>query len=277
MDYQKDTTNKDINLYGQGGLSNDKILINKDIFTFSYKKTEKLVTALYMVTDCMDRDDAMKSKIRTLSIDTLSYIHKLGADAINPIESKSLITTSLMNIDEVISLINIARTIGYISDMNTNILVKELKSLAQDLKSNQEEENHFSFTIDNNIFNLPRPVAPIIDKSFSSVNSSIKDKRTDYNMSFTNYKSAPGMSLNKGLSMIKNKDSKEDRSKKIISILKDKKATGKSDGISIKDISTILTDCSEKTIQRELNILVSKGQVKKTGSKRWSRYGLITN
>ncbi len=277
MDYQKDTTNKDINLYGQNSFSNDKILINKDIFTFSYKKTEKLVTALYMVTDCMDRDDAMKSKIRTLSIDTLSYIHKLGGDITNPIESKSLITTSLMNIDEVISLINIARTIGYISDMNTNILIKELQSLAKDLKSNQEEDNHFTFTIDNNIFNLPRPAAPSINKSFNPMDTSIKDKRTDYNMSFTNYKSATGMSLNKGLSVIRNKESKEDRSKKIISILKDKKATGKSEGISIKDISIILTDCSEKTIQRELNILVSKGQVKKTGSKRWSKYALITN
>jgi DeoR/GlpR family transcriptional regulator of sugar metabolism len=44
--------------------------------------------------------------------------------------------------------------------------------------------------------------------------------------------------------------------------------------VSIKDISLVLTDCSEKTIQRELNSLVLKGQLKKTGAKRWSRYSI---
>ena len=43
-------------------------------------------------------------------------------------------------------------------------------------------------------------------------------------------------------------------------------------GVSIKDISAQFTDCSEKTIQRELNDLVIKGRIKKSGSKRWSRY-----
>jgi hypothetical protein len=43
---------------------------------------------------------------------------------------------------------------------------------------------------------------------------------------------------------------------------------------TIKDISEIITDVSEKTIQRELNSLIEKGQVKREGERRWSKYSV---
>ena len=42
--------------------------------------------------------------------------------------------------------------------------------------------------------------------------------------------------------------------------------------VSIKDISKVIRDCSEKTIQRELNALIQLGQVRKEGDRRWSVY-----
>ena len=42
--------------------------------------------------------------------------------------------------------------------------------------------------------------------------------------------------------------------------------------VSIKDISKIIRDCSEKTIQRELNALIQLGQIRKEGDRRWSVY-----
>jgi hypothetical protein len=42
--------------------------------------------------------------------------------------------------------------------------------------------------------------------------------------------------------------------------------------LSIKDISAVIRDCSEKTIQRELSLLISKGLVRKQGDRRWSVY-----
>lgn len=41
---------------------------------------------------------------------------------------------------------------------------------------------------------------------------------------------------------------------------------------TIKDIAEVITDVSEKTIQRELNSLIEKGQVVREGERRWSRY-----
>ncbi len=43
----------------------------------------------------------------------------------------------------------------------------------------------------------------------------------------------------------------------------------------IKDILTYIGDCSEKTIQRELNELIKDGLLKKEGDRRWSKYSLL--
>ncbi len=44
---------------------------------------------------------------------------------------------------------------------------------------------------------------------------------------------------------------------------------------TIKDIAEVITDVSEKTIQRELNSLIEKGQVIRQGERRWSKYSLV--
>lgn len=44
---------------------------------------------------------------------------------------------------------------------------------------------------------------------------------------------------------------------------------------SIKDIANIITDCSEKTIQRELNDMIEDNLVKRQGERRWSVYSIV--
>ena len=43
---------------------------------------------------------------------------------------------------------------------------------------------------------------------------------------------------------------------------------------TIKDVAEVITDVSEKTIQRELNSLIKKGQVIREGERRWSKYSV---
>ena len=61
---------------------------------------------------------------------------------------------------------------------------------------------------------------------------------------------------------------KNSRQETILSIIRRKKE------IVIKDISSLLSGVSEKTIQRELLSMVKDGILKKSGEKRWSRYSL---
>jgi hypothetical protein len=193
------------------------------------------------------------------------------------------ITLSLTHIYEILSFIEIAYTIGFISEMNTNILKKEFLILVSDLKSSQSKDKHFTFTLDEKMFNVPKLASDIDNDSNIDFNgkSFIKDnadKRTAFNsMSFINNKShLQNIQPKKTASYVTNVADRQDRSNKILALIKDLPIgqAGKKE-VSIKDIAIAFSDCSEKTIQREINALVSKGQIKKTGAKRWSRYAVI--
>ncbi|MCC6323452.1 DeoR family transcriptional regulator [Candidatus Nomurabacteria bacterium] len=267
LQYQKDNTiNTEVNS------------LNIKVFTeFAIKKTEKLVTALYMVTDCMEREDGMKIRLRTLGVDLLSSAHSFGIST--PYDKQHSVDKSNSHIAEILSLIEIANTMGFVSEMNANILKKEFNILRTEIARFEEKNSvnkstvkkvysHTQAILDDQSFGVQLPVykeAPMLPSQFWSDNISkgqnIKDNENSVfykkhtKDTFSNpIKSAP---INK-----------EERSQKMLDLIKQKK------DISIKDISVAFTDCSEKTIQRELNNLVSKGLLKKTGSKRWSRYSI---
>jgi hypothetical protein len=276
MDNQKDIKNTELDSYGHTVVSDNKALINNEIYTFTNKKTEKLVTALYMVTDYMDSDDALKIKLRSSGVELLSDIYKLSN--LTLIDKQAGISSSLSHIEEILSFISIASAIGYISEMNTAILKREFMALVDELKSLQSKNKHFSFTLDDKMFEIekynPMPLRSDIPQASISNGQAIK-RTTFNNMSFISQ-------TKRHLSNVSNVVNKEERLNKIINLIKDLSAQAEKKGlpdgeagISIKDISISFTDCSEKTIQRELNSLVSKGQIKKIGAKRWSRYQTI--
>jgi predicted DNA-binding transcriptional regulator len=60
----------------------------------------------------------------------------------------------------------------------------------------------------------------------------------------------------------------KDRRATILGILQQK------DRITIKDVTEVIRDVSEKTVQRELLGLVEQGVLKKEGERRWSTYSL---
>jgi predicted transcriptional regulator len=272
MNNQRDTQKTGLNSYGQSNFASVNALINKParsatdvaggpVYEFANKKTEKLVTALYMVTDCMETDDALKGKLRLLGVQLLSNIYELNI--FKPGFAESHIRASLNNIYEIFSFIDISNTMGYISEMNTNILKKEFNLLVEELSSHLPKEKSFPFTLDEKMFNISPEVSRTENLSFKE--NQIKRTNT---MSFINNKTSSNV-LYKPLSFIDHKKVKSDRIEKIISIIKDKNEA------SIKDISVAFPDCSEKTIQRELNDLIEKGQIKKSGDKRWSRYSVL--
>jgi len=267
MNNSKDTQKTSINIYEKSNVSDDKSVFSLPVTEVINKRTEKLVTALYLVSDCMETDDAMKNKLRLLGVELVSDIYKLAV--LSPSDKRTQIQTSLNRVNEILSFLEIGYNIGFISDMNNSILRKEFRILVNNLETTLVQDKHFSFTLDKRMFDLPvMPSASstfMSDKSYNSYKN-IKDRNSSYN------NESPLNNFNqvkKTSSPVLSQADREDRSNKILSLIKDKKE------VSIKDISLTINDCSEKTIQRELNSLVSKGQVKKIGSKRWSRYSIL--
>jgi hypothetical protein len=274
MNNQKDTKKTELNVYEQNNVSDVKPFNNKYISENTNKKTEKLVTALYMVSDCMENDNALKNQIRLLGVELLSDTYKFSL--ISPVDKLSHISKTLNHINEILSLIEISYSVGFISEMNTLILKREFNYLISDLKSHQDRDKHYTFKIDEDMFNLPVEENHIAIEGYNQKDNQ-KDKRTEYNnMSFIN-KVSPLSNLNIRKSPLSPKRliNKRERRDKIISIIKMLSIKLGQEDISIKDISTSYKDCSEKTIQRELNYLVANNTLKKTGAKRWSKYGVI--
>lgn len=287
MNDQKDTSKNSGSREGfyqrQSNVFIDKDVTNKDVYAFVFKKTEKIVTALYMVTDCMDTDDAIKVRMRSCGVELLSAVHKISV--LSPVEKHTHLTLVSLQINELISLLQIAYMIGYISEMNAGILKKEFAILITELESHQKQSTTTSTSV--SLFEN-RKVSDFVlsDDMFKTEEGSVSEKNTKDQNSGLVFGAKRTLSLSRGQSSIGDKKSaygttlgvknandflvsKQERSDKIKALIKDK------GDVSIKDISVAFSDCSEKTIQRELNSLISLGQIKKIGEKRWSRYQVI--
>ncbi len=279
MNNQKDTKGTKINSYGQANVSENKALSNMSVYDMSNKKTEKLVTALYLVTDCMEKDDALKERLRLLGVELLSDIYKYST--LSPVEKTTFVFSPISKINEILSFIEVASVVGFISEMNSNILKKEFSKLVLDLKESVSKDKLFTFTIDEKMFEEDQEESFFLsEKNLGNVKNNFGEARPYESKNFIRQGSKIELPnkmvsrFDKGHKKLDHQQilkDKEERASKIIALVKDKK------DVTIKDISMLFSNVSEKTIQRELNVLVSKGQLKKTGSKRWSRYQLVVS
>ena len=263
----------------------------------SHAKTQKLVTALYMVTDIIDRDEPLRNKLRTLGVEILSDIHIIQQN--NTGNTMSFICNK---ISEVMSFLGIASDINIISEMNCNILRKEFAELNQSIKDSINNNETHNKQIDlSEFFTTP-----------SIENSRTEDRFLPQNFSQENSKGHPrsnSIGVQKGSTLlnalkqvsVSNKNVpapyqargfgvgfdalKKQRQDSIINIIKTiSGGLPAQTGATIKDIKDkvqvnpsqagTLASTSEKTLQRELVSMVKNGVLERTGEKRWSKYFL---
>lgn len=102
--------------------SEERSQINKGL-SFVFRKSEKLTTALYMVTDIMPEREPMKWKMRETSVELLSGV--TSAMNVTPGEKMSALADVLKKIDRLISFLEIAHASRMLSAMNASVLKKE--------------------------------------------------------------------------------------------------------------------------------------------------------
>ena len=259
----------------------EKSLQNKDIFfgskrtiAFAYKKTEKLASAVYLVTDLLRDEEALKWELRQKS---LALVSDTGALVLKQDEiSVHTIKRIARTLYEMLSLFDIAGSAKVISDMNLTLLKKEFRDLIDFLtKEIYTIEAGSSVMIASQFFDIEENELSKTILQSGSVYSSkgqIKDsyRSNDLYSPIETYSTKD--TKDKTISSIKASVAVKDidRKNKIIGLVS-KSPTP----VSIKDISVSLTNVSEKTVQRDLLALVSEGVLKKEGERRWSRYSLI--
>lgn len=249
----------------------------KDTHVFmSYTKTQKLITALYIVTDIIDKEEPIRNKLRTLGVEILSDL-SVTTDKFSM--SKTVFDTT--KIEQVLSFLDIASAMNFVSEMNHAILQKEFIKLKEsiqeyiDIKPTWLEE-----------FFLTEP-SEDVKPSVSSFNGHTNSKghiRIGVQNGSTLLKALNKVGEIKSVSDKKSSRAlaesfsllKKERRYNIIKIIKDNGGSA-----TIKDIKEKLyvgTEGSiisgEKTLQRELMSMIKDDVLNKTGEKRWSKYFL---
>jgi hypothetical protein len=166
------------------------------------------------------------------------------------------IQTVLAEVLSLLSGVRISSTRGYISKDTAQYIAAEYERIAERLASANKPSPFVSpqdFSVPD-FLNRPKAPNPLsletIPETAPESRAFPKNQRKQYAAPA----SGPGH-LESG-----------SRSAAILNFVVENKA------VSIKDIRTAITGCSEKTIQRELANLISQGLIKREGERRWSVY-----
>lgn len=221
----------------------DDFVLEKTIFNkvfekdirkvFIYKKAERLAKAIHLISPAFADAPALRHRIDAIAVGLIDAAIMPSSQARAGL-SKQLLALS--------SVLGIGRTGGLLSPMNADIILKETHNILQEVAAYEEPRVEFeeSQTLATLVKEAPK---------HSTVNTVVSKE--------------PAI---RQRTRIKDNVPQSDRSGAILSLIKDKGS------VSIKDISTVIRDVSEKTIQRELASLVSAGIVAKKGERRWSTY-----
>lgn len=225
----------------KGQIQQNSLLTDEHYYRNIFKKTEKIVSAVFFIlskTTNIPPDHVVRSDLERRSKDT----HSVALSILNmePEAASYAMQTLFHSFVSLDSILSIFAAMGGISSANLQVLRNEIDSV-------QRAMRHYLSSAHFTVSDVER-LAPVAERT-SRASRSVSTAPTV----------AAGAASSGGIS----------RTDRIVSFLRDNA------GASVGDIHTVVSDCSEKTIQRELMSLIDKGLVRKEGERRWSRYFLV--
>lgn len=270
------------------------------------KRAEKISAALHLVTSLMPDKFQPKSALEANTVSIINDIY-MSVTASGDLLAQ-LLPCVIIKIEQLISLLSVARVNQQISEMNHEVLQTAVFTLQEEIKKTLAKMSLSSaFTnttswlepqLKNDMFNVSlttplREQAKPVTQSHharSRPNSSrpraqASDQPQGLTLTNSFAESASGVAVSKharpatsdsnpGISYpvtkqsSPSKSSKEDRRAKVLSTLRQ---LGE---VTIRDLATRITNVSEKTLQRDLAGLIADNLVIKQGDKRWATYRL---
>src|SRR3989344_2619780 len=210
----------------------------------AYRRSERIVAALFLVTNHIPPTESLRSSVRTQALLILENVLSLRDEMRTTGEN---VAKTRASIRHLISLVRLLAVSGFVSGQNTNTVVEGLDELGNFLTASANSPLSESVSLSHE---------DLLDIHGGTIKD-IKDMTPVKDIRNVSDKVASGG----GLSV---------REQSIFSVLR---AGGE---LGIRDIASNLPEYSEKMIQRELVALVAAGRVKKTGLKRWSRYSIAS-
>lgn len=244
------------------------VFIRDNDLEFIFKKTEKIATAVYLITNFLSPEEPLKWDIRQIATKLLRFALSFSQGSLYNKEKRTLDLNG--SILELSSLFDLAYRSGFVSVMNYQILNGEIIKLAgllsdynkDKLSSNRPLFTDESFAVSRTELSTGAAQSVADNNPYSSFVVSTKKSHSTNNIVKDNHK---------GQTQRPNVLNAHVNSKRRETIISEVKRLTE---VSVKDISAVVQDCSEKTLQRELLAMVDEGILSKTGERRWSKYSL---
>src|SRR3989338_3425442 len=238
-------------------------------------KTKNIVSATILimsVSDELHNTNLVRERTIETALNLLDNVQRIRT--LTSVYKNQFMGEVKNQIDTLLDYLHVGYSVGLISRMNVDILVKELHGLTETIQgsiniASTQNDTAQHIEIPNSFFddiftNDVIKTQPQITTSQTQTQPQIhKDNLIKTNNNVPN--KAPK-------SYVSNNDKRQNRKEMILNFITEKRLQGSTDGVMIKDIIGKIKDISEKTLQRELSALVAKGVLKKIGDKRWSRY-----
>lgn len=220
-------------------MSNEKQLTSEALANISDKsKGQKIVAALYLLTNHLSDIDPLKQALRQNAIALISG----NVD-------KVLITNLLLD------FLHSAALARLVSNENVAVLENQLAQFTEQFLAGQNPSFGSLFEADKNTLSDNNLSCSKV--SYKGL-SSVSDKHLTLSKKET--------IKNNGENDLSGSELRAKRQSQILSFIDSRKSAG------IKDIANLFPNVSEKTIQREVQVLVERGAINKRGNKRWSLY-----
>ncbi|HMO78309.1 MAG TPA: hypothetical protein PKA42_01395 [Candidatus Paceibacterota bacterium] len=229
-----------------------RLAANNEYYSNVFKKTEKAVSVVFYIMSHIERNEQTDFHLKTMSAKAMQ-VHEaaLATLSLYEYEAKGKIFPFQQSLVALEGCLRIANAARVINDDVLALLLAEVDLVQRYLR------NHFVGAIPLTLQGLEVAAPSNVTKTKSTY------VRSD---STRNRSAIPKGDISTDAHLVYSQ--LVDRGARIKTVLEAKPAA------TIKDIAEVITDVSEKTIQRELNSLIEKGQVVREGERRWSKYSV---
>jgi hypothetical protein len=228
-----------------------------EYFTNVFKRTEKIVSVVFYVLSHINNKKDNETYVQILKDRGLkTHEVALGTLRLQTQEAAEGLTTLQYALVDLESTLRVTEAAGVLPQNIAELLFEQLITVQRYLTNNYIKQPGMDLEHGLMLEDVKATKTPVKLKSSTTSVSPVRRKSV----------SIPTNDISSDAYFVYSQMT--DRAERIKTVLEAKPQA------TIKDISEIITDVSEKTIQRELNSLIEKGQVIREGERRWSKYSV---
>lgn len=255
----------------------------KGVFPYYlHRKLRRLAESIYLVTNHVIDSEPLKNILRTEVSKLVTLSLRIKGDRLS--EANTVLYWEIIDsIASTISFLEVSAMAGMISEANYYLINKELNIIFTNLEDRLKNSSNPDDSLTTSFFNIEMDEVRQQRGVSQKDTNNIKDKEKEINTTELIIKDN-NLEFDKSESLDENKPynndfKSKDKSKKILRTVdklgREKAILGffeEGKKMMIKDISILLPQYGEKTIQREILRLVAAGILSKSGKKRWTLY-----